>query len=110
MFRHMVLFRFRAGTGHAGRQTVLRGLASLPSRFPAIQRFGLGENVSTRDATFTHVMTMEFETRAQMEGYLSSAEHEAFVAQVFRPSVEARAIASYEVGESDLRQENQSDL
>ena len=43
-------------------------------------------------------MTMELERRAELEAYLDSAEHEHFVATVFRPAIEARAIASYRCG------------
>ena len=94
MIRHMVLFRFKPGAMAAERQAVLDGLARLPSHFPAMRCFGLGENISRRDATFPHVMTIEFEQQAELEAYLDSAEHEHFVATVFRPAIEARAIAS----------------
>lgn len=98
MIRHMVLFRFKPEATDAERGAVLDGLARLPSHFPAMRRFGLGENISRRDATFPHVMTVEFEQQAALEAYLDSAEHERFVATVFRPAIEARAIASYRCG------------
>jgi len=96
MIRHMVLFRFRADATSQDREAVLAGLSRLPSLFPAMQRFGLGENVSQRDQTFSHVMTMEFADRKQLEIYLGSPVHENFVAGHFRPNIEQRAIASYE--------------
>ena len=96
MIRHMVLFRFRPDLTPAERSMVLDGLARLPSSFPTMRRFGLGENVSRRDRTFTHVMAVEFEDRHQLDSYLESARHEAFVSGTFRPAVEDRAIASFE--------------
>lgn len=96
MLRHMVLFRFRPDADMETRRAVLDGLAGLPSLFPAMQRFGLGENVSQRDSTFTHVMTVEFESRRELESYLASPAHELFVSSTFRPAVEDRVIASYE--------------
>lgn len=96
MIRHMVLFRFRADATDEDREAVLAGLAELPSRFPAMRRFGLGINISRRDQTFSHVMTVEFDDRDQLEGYLDSSLHEDFVANTFKPGVEQRAIASYE--------------
>ncbi len=60
-----------------------------------MRRFGLGRNESNRDQTFTHVMAVEFGTKAQLESYLSSGLHEDFVKTVFRPNVEDRAIASF---------------
>ena len=41
--RHMVLFRFRPEVEAAGREAVLARLAELPSHYPAMRRFGLGE-------------------------------------------------------------------
>ena len=94
--RHMVLFRFRPDTEPGARQRVLDRLAELPSHYPEMQRFGLGENVSERDATFSHVMTMEFATLDALRAYLNSDRHEALVRDGFARHVAARAIASYE--------------
>jgi 2,3-dihydroxy-p-cumate/2,3-dihydroxybenzoate 3,4-dioxygenase len=96
VIRHMVLFTFKPDTDEKSKATVLDGLAELPRHFPQMRQFGLGENFSQRDQTFSHVMTMEFETREQLETYLKSERHEEFVTNVFRPNIERRAIASYE--------------
>ena len=96
MIRHVVLFRFRADATSQNREAVLDGLTRLPFLFPTMRSFGLGENVSQRDQTFSHVMTMEFADQAQLESYLGSSIHEGFVADHFRPNIEQRAIASYE--------------
>jgi hypothetical protein len=42
-------------------------------------------------------MTVRFATREELDGYLTSERHEAFVRELFRPSVTERAIASVEV-------------
>ncbi len=70
-------------------------LSELPSRFPAMKRFGLGNNISERDNTFSHVMTMEFTGIDELRAYLNSDEHESFIRSSFRPATDARAIASY---------------
>ena len=98
MIRHMVLFRFKPEIGEADRAQLLQEMAELPLRFPAMQRFGLGLNVSERDQLFSHVMTMEFATMAELKAYLNHESHEAHVAARFKPLVEQRAIASYEAG------------
>lgn len=99
MLRHMVLFRFRTDADNEGRRVVLDGLAELPALFPTMRRFGLGENISQRDRTFTHAMTIEFDSRDQLERYLASSVHERFVSGTFKPAVEDRVIASYEWNE-----------
>lgn len=96
MIKHMVLFRFKPDTPDGIRARLLAELSLLPTHFPKMQRFGLGVNVSKRDSRFTHVMTLEFEMRSELEKYLDSEHHEAFVQNVFRPNIEERAIASYE--------------
>ena len=97
MIRHVVLFCFRADADLGLRQAVLERLAALPSHFHEMQRFGLGENVSERDDTFSHVMTMEFGSVDVLRAYLNSERHEALVRDWFAPNVAARAIASYSV-------------
>lgn len=94
----MVLFRFGARASEAEAREVLDELAALPSRFPTMRRFGLGQNISKRDQTYTHAMTVEFDDQTELERYLDSAEHEHFVRTRFRPSVEDRAIVSYQTG------------
>lgn len=96
MIRHMVLFRFKVDVDLGNRRTVLDSLAQLPSLFPFMKRFGLGENISQRDRTFTHVMTIEFDSQEMLEGYLASAVHERFVSDIFKPAIEDRVIASYD--------------
>ena len=96
MIRHVVLFSFKDHLSDEVADEVLTGLNRFPEKFGAMQRFGLGRNLSRRDATFTHVMTMEFQTLQDLADYLDSEQHEHFVASVFKPNVSRRAIASYE--------------
>jgi hypothetical protein len=97
MIRHMVLFRFATHVSNEQQSLVLAGLADLPRLFPTMKRFGVGINISQRDQTYSHVMTIEFDARAELEAYLNSKEHEHFVATTFKPNIERRAIASYEL-------------
>lgn len=96
MIRHVLLFRFKPETSAEEARTLLAELAELPSRYPAMRRFGLGENVSQRDQTFSHVMSLEFDGRQQLEAYLYSSHHERFVQMRFLPNVAERVIGSYE--------------
>ena len=94
--KHMVLFRFRPDLDPDLRRTVLDRLADLPNHYPAMRRFGLGENASERDHSFTHAMTMEFASFDELRTYLNSERHQALVRDWFTPSIAARAIASFE--------------
>ena len=97
MIRHMVLFRFKADTPGVEQRELLKEMEELPARYSAMKRFGLGVNVSERDQTFSHVMTLEFDTMSELKAYLNSEYHERHVATRFRPMIEQRAIATYEV-------------
>lgn len=92
----MVLFRFRPEADAARRRAVLGRLAELPRHYPAMRCFGLGENASERDDTFSHVMTLEFAGFDDLHAYLNSERHEALVREWFTPNIAARAIASYQ--------------
>lgn len=96
MIRHLVAFRFRPGVPAEERLALLEELAGFPRRFPTMQRWALGENISRRDDTFSHAFTVEFQGEADLVAYLDSDEHEAFVRDRFRPLIEARAIVSFE--------------
>lgn len=96
MIRHVVLFRFRPEVPEAARQRLLDELRRFPEQFPAMASFALGENRSRRDATFPYAMHIEFPTWADLDAYLGSAVHEAFVAERFAPLIDQRAIASIE--------------
>ena len=97
MIRHVVAFRFRPTVTEAERQGLLDELGTFPSRYPAMRRWGLGTNRSRRDDTFTHAFSVEFEREEDLLAYLGSERHERFVAERFRPMVEARAIVTFEV-------------
>ena len=96
MIKHMVLFRFKPDVSDAAQIELLNEMAQLPSRYPAMKRFGLARNASERDQLFSHVMTMEFDTMADLKAYLNHGYHEMHVATRFKPLIEQRAIASYE--------------
>jgi hypothetical protein len=97
MIRHVALFAVRPDLPAAEEAALFDELRALPGRHPQMQRFGVGENRSGRDRSFTHVMSAEFESFALLDAYLEGAHHERFVKTRFLPSVTARAIASYEI-------------
>lgn len=92
----MLMFRFKADADSDACQRVLAELGRFPQRFPSMRNFALGRNRSERDDSFTHAMTIEFESWSDLEAYLSSDEHEAFVTESFRPLIAQRAIATFD--------------
>jgi catechol 2,3-dioxygenase-like lactoylglutathione lyase family enzyme len=96
MIRHTLSFRFGDDVDPATRERVLAALREFPARYPAMRGFSLGENISTRDRTFTHTMAVDFDSEAELLAYLGSDSHESFVREQWRPVIGAQAITSYE--------------
>ncbi len=96
MIRHTLAFRFRPEADTQTVETVLAELRTFPETYPQMRSFTLGPNVSTRDTTFTHAFSAEFDGDAALQAYLTSAEHEEFVRERWSPVIEQQAIVSYE--------------
>jgi 2,3-dihydroxy-p-cumate/2,3-dihydroxybenzoate 3,4-dioxygenase len=96
MIRHTLSFRFDDAVEPDVRTAVLDRLRSFPVAYPAMQAFTLGENISTRDSTFSHTMSVDFANNDALLSYLGSAEHERFVREIWRPVIAQQAITSFE--------------
>lgn len=96
MIRHTVAFRFTPEATPAQVAALLAELDTFPQAYPAMRRWSSGVNRSARDDRFTHAFSVEFDTEAELDAYLSGHRHETFVAERFRPLVAERAIVSYD--------------
>jgi hypothetical protein len=99
LIRHTVMFRFRPSATGAEREALLAELSRFPDHFPEFLSFHLGENLSDRDLAFPHLFVSEFASLETLQRYLRSARHEAFVAGIWKATVEARAIGTVDCGE-----------
>ena len=66
-----------------------------------MRSFSVGVNESHRDQRYTHGFTVEFADFDELDVYLTSEEHERFVADRFAPVVAERAIVSFAVDEAE---------
>lgn len=96
MIRHTLSFRFKDQLPATERAAILAELATFPDTYPAMRDWSLGENISTRDDTFTHSMSVEFADNRELAAYLSSDSHERFVRQTWRPAIDRQAIVTVE--------------
>lgn len=99
MIKHTLFYRFRPEVSEESRRRVLDLQKDFPKIFPWMRNFSLGRNISERDDTYQYALTVEFDTREDMDRYLHSEEHERHVVEEFRPLIESRAIVSFVVGE-----------
>jgi 2,3-dihydroxy-p-cumate/2,3-dihydroxybenzoate 3,4-dioxygenase len=96
MIRHTLSFRFKDDVADDVRAAVLAELGTFPDVYPDMRNWSMGQNMSTRDTTFTHSMSVEFETNEGLLGYLQSDSHESFVRERWRPVIAQQAIVAYE--------------
>lgn len=100
MIRHSISFRFKEEIAEADRQRILDELTTFPSLYPQMRNWHVGRNISTRDSTFTHTMSIEFDTEADLLAYVNSETHENFVRQVWRPLIDRQTVVAhhYDIG------------
>jgi Stress responsive A/B Barrel Domain len=82
VYRHIVLFAFKANATPAQVQTVIDAFAALRSQISSILEFehGINESPENLNDGFTHVFTMTFSSREAFEhSYLHEPAHQAFV-------------------------------
>jgi hypothetical protein len=98
MIKHLVAFRFKPEVEGEMRDRILAEMRTFPAHFPAMKNWADGKNISSRDQTFEYAFVVEFEAESELLAYLNSEEHERFVRERFKPSVDMRAIVSFESG------------
>ncbi len=96
MIRHTLMFRFADEVPEGTRRSILAELETFPERYPAMRHWSMGENLSSRDQTYTHAMSVEFPDEQELLAYLTSESHETFVREKWRPVIADQAIVAYE--------------
>jgi hypothetical protein len=78
--RHVVVFKYKAGTTDAQIRQVTTALAALKDRIPGIVSFEHGVNHSPENLNkgFTHVYFITFTDAKARDAYLPHPEHQAF--------------------------------
>jgi hypothetical protein len=78
--RHVVVFKYRAGTTDAQMRQVTAALAALKDRIPGIVSFEHGVNHSPENLNkgFTHTYLITFTDAKARDAYLPHPDHQAF--------------------------------
>jgi len=100
MFRHIVLFRWKPGTGAAELAALERALAELPGQVPEIQSYRFGRDAGLVQGNFDFAIVAEFADEAAWRRYVDHPAHQKLVAERVRPIVQERAAAQVRVGTS----------
>ena len=80
VLRHVVLFKFKDGTGEEQVEQIERAFCALPDKVDAIYDFEWGTYVSVENLQqgFTHCFVVTFLSEADRAAYLPHPDHKAF--------------------------------
>jgi hypothetical protein len=94
--RHIVSFKFKAGTSPDAIRKIETAFAALPSKIQQIQSFEWGTDVSEEGLAkgFTHLWVLHFANKADLKTYIDHPDHVAFVAQL-KPILEDAFVVDF---------------
>lgn len=96
LLRHVVLFKFKAGTSEKDITKVREAFSALPSKIPQIVSYEWGTNNSPEglDKGFTHVFFLTFKSEEDRAIYLPHPDHKAF-GDVLGPHLDDVLVVDY---------------
>jgi hypothetical protein len=96
VLRHVVMFRFKQGTGKEILREIERTFSGLPEKMEEIRDFEWGTDVSVegKAAGFTHCFLVTFASEKDRDVYLPHPAHQEFVS-LARPHVEKSLVLDY---------------
>lgn len=94
--RHVVHFKFKAGTDKAQVAKVVEEFAALQKKIAVIESFEWGTDVSPEGLGkgYTHCWFLSFKNAADRDTYLVHPDHKSFVA-ILKPVLEDALVVDY---------------
>ena len=84
MIRHIVMFKLKEFPGEseklAAAQEVINRLDELPSKIDVIRKYEAGIDIRKLSWSFDIVLTMDFDTMADLDAYTIHPSHQEFIA------------------------------
>jgi Stress responsive A/B Barrel Domain len=96
-FRHVVLFRWKPGTGERELAALETALRALPAAVPEIRAYRFGRDLGEVAGNFDFAIVADFADRDAWRRYVDHPAHVALVAERVRPLVAERAAAQLRV-------------
>lgn len=98
MYRHVVMFRWHAGTNDEQVARLRDGLAALPAAIPTIRTYTFGPDVGGLEGHWDFAVVADFDDRAGWDTYMRHPEHQRLMAEAIVPIRRERAVVQFEVG------------
>lgn len=97
MFRHVVMFKWRPGTGTDEVENVRRRLDELPRAIPEIARYQHGPDAGVNQGNFDYVVVGDFADAANYVVYRDHPVHKQLITDVLAPLIAERSAVQYEL-------------
>lgn len=95
MIQHIALFRFKPATEPTAIKALMDGLTALPAEISEIAALASGENFSDRADGHTHVATMRFASRDDLETFYAHPAHQQVIEGLIKPITDDLLIVDY---------------
>ena len=81
MYKHIILFKFRASLSAADALDLLRQLGELQVKIPEIKRYSYGFNDSDNfnNCGYQYACVMEFDSKQDRDAYQNNKHHQEFI-------------------------------
>jgi hypothetical protein len=98
-YRHVVLFKFRQGTGEGTLRDIEKAFGRLAAKLPFVEGFEWGRNSSPEklDRGYTHCFVVTFRDEAGRDAYLPHPDHQAFCREYLDPNLEEACVVDFRV-------------
>ncbi len=96
--RHVVLFKFKAGTSKEQLEKLVSEFKNLPKKIPGILEFEHGTNNSPEGLNegLTHAFLVTFKSEKDRDAYLPHEAHKAYV-DILLPHLEKAVVVDYSI-------------
>lgn len=98
MFRHVVVFRFKAEATDAQKVALRDDLAALPGQIPELRRYVFGDDAGLADGNFDFAVVADFDDVAAYRAYAEHPAHQSLIADRIRPILAERVAVQYDAG------------
>ena len=89
--RHVVVFRFRDGTGDDQREEIARELRGLPTVIPEIASYTVGSDAGLVESNWEFAVVADFASAEDYHTYREHPTHRSIIERLIQPVLAERA-------------------
>lgn len=93
--RHVVMFRWKAGTSEETTSAIVAALGELPGLIPELRSYHFGADAGVREGNYDFAVVAEFDSVDDYLAYSDHPRHRQIVEDLVAPHVDARASVQF---------------